>query len=380
MIRASDQVEDDHPALKHPKEREHWPWQIFAEPALHVFAVAVVLFQLANAALLPLALNALDAPQRGTRAFWSPRPSSCRRSSPPSLAPWAGRLAQRIGRRPVLIAGFAAVPVRALLFATLPGALPLGRVPGAGRRQRGGVRPDAAADRRRPDQANRLSEPRDRLRSGWRPAWAPPSAPSSPAGSPTALARTTDVPVLGRRRRRRDCVALDRDAGNPPGQRRHAGPQNAMPRKQPCRPDPPLRVRARRGLMRAEFRARGGNHGPGRSQTSFRADRRFSVPARVHSGGARQAVRPHLGLSGRRRGNRDHAAAQPPGHRFAGAAPARLRRCVEDRPQHHAVRPQAADAGHPGPGRLAGIVSIPAAPRQRAGPPRRSASRSWSVR
>ena len=27
MIRGSDRVEDDHPALKHPKEREHWPWQ-----------------------------------------------------------------------------------------------------------------------------------------------------------------------------------------------------------------------------------------------------------------------------------------------------------------------------------------------------------------
>ncbi len=41
------------------------------------------------------------------------------------FAPWAGRLAQRIGRRPVLMAGFAAVPIRALLFAFLPGALPL---------------------------------------------------------------------------------------------------------------------------------------------------------------------------------------------------------------------------------------------------------------
>src|SRR6202044_805101 len=43
-----------------------------------------------------------------------------------SIAPWVGRLTQRIGRRPVLIVGFAAVPIRGLLFAMLPGALPLG--------------------------------------------------------------------------------------------------------------------------------------------------------------------------------------------------------------------------------------------------------------
>jgi MFS family permease len=39
------------------------------------------------------------------------------------FAPAAGRLTQRIGRRPVLIAGFAAVSLRALLFATSPGAV-----------------------------------------------------------------------------------------------------------------------------------------------------------------------------------------------------------------------------------------------------------------
>jgi len=126
MISTSDQIDakDDHPALRHPREREHWPWQIFAEPALHVFAVAAVLFQLANAALLPLALNGLthkgDAP-----GFLVSATIVVPQIITALIAPWAGTLAQRIGRRPVLVVGFAAVPLRALLFAVLPGALPL---------------------------------------------------------------------------------------------------------------------------------------------------------------------------------------------------------------------------------------------------------------
>jgi MFS family permease len=126
MIRGTDCVDpqDDHPALRHPRDREHWPWQIFAEPALHVFAIACVLFQLANAALLPVALNGLtqrgDAPGLLVSAtIVVPQIIAA------LMAPWAGGLAQRIGRRPVLMAGFAAVPLRALLFALLPGALPL---------------------------------------------------------------------------------------------------------------------------------------------------------------------------------------------------------------------------------------------------------------
>lgn len=126
MIRTTDRVdpEDDHPALRHPREREHPAWRLFAEPALYVFALAIVLFQLANAALLTVALNNLtqkgDAP-----GFLVSATIVVPQIITALLAPWAGRLAQRIGRRPVLIIGFAAVPLRALLFAMLPGSLPL---------------------------------------------------------------------------------------------------------------------------------------------------------------------------------------------------------------------------------------------------------------
>jgi MFS family permease len=42
-----------------------------------------------------------------------------------ACSPWVGRLAQTFGRRPLLLIGFAALPVRGLLFATAPGAVPL---------------------------------------------------------------------------------------------------------------------------------------------------------------------------------------------------------------------------------------------------------------
>jgi MFS family permease len=126
MIRPTDCIDadEDHPALRHPREREHWPWQILAEPALHVFAVAVVLFQLANAALLPMAVS--DLTRRGEAAgFVVSATIIVPQIITALLAPRAGRLAQTLGRRPVLLIGFAAVPLRALLFATMPGAVPL---------------------------------------------------------------------------------------------------------------------------------------------------------------------------------------------------------------------------------------------------------------
>jgi MFS family permease len=126
MIRMTDCVDPqgDHPALQPPGEREHWPWQIFAEPALHVFALACVLFQLANAALLALALNALT--HRGEASgFVVSATIVIPQIITAAIAPWAGGLAQRIGRRPVLMLGFAAVPLRAVLFAVVPGAVPL---------------------------------------------------------------------------------------------------------------------------------------------------------------------------------------------------------------------------------------------------------------
>jgi MFS family permease len=127
VFRASDRVEDDHPALLHPRERkqrEHRPWHIFHDPTLHIFAACVVLFHLSNAAMLPLALNELSK-RVGQSGFVVSAAIIVPQIVVVACSPWAGRLAQSIGRRPILLFGFAAVPLRALLFIATPDAVPL---------------------------------------------------------------------------------------------------------------------------------------------------------------------------------------------------------------------------------------------------------------
>ena len=116
--------EEEHPATRHPRKRQFPAWTTFREPALHVFAVASVLFQLANAALLPAALNGLT--RRGeVNGYIVSATVIVPQVIVAILSPLAGAWAQKFGRRPVLLAGFAALPLRAVLFATLPSAVPL---------------------------------------------------------------------------------------------------------------------------------------------------------------------------------------------------------------------------------------------------------------
>lgn len=111
----------DHPALLEPRERTARPWHVFFELHMHIFAVCVTLFTLANAAMLPIALNGLTA-RHGKAGLAATGSIIALQVVVVLFAPWIGRAAERWGRWPVLVAGFAALPVRGLLFATLPGA------------------------------------------------------------------------------------------------------------------------------------------------------------------------------------------------------------------------------------------------------------------
>jgi MFS family permease len=95
-------------------------WRVLRDPRLLIFALCGVLFFLSNAAMLPLAAS--EATMRaslGANAIIA----ACivvPQVLVAALSPWVGRAAERFGRRPVLLLGFAALPVRGLLLATTP--------------------------------------------------------------------------------------------------------------------------------------------------------------------------------------------------------------------------------------------------------------------
>ena len=113
--------------LLHPRERkgsEHRPWHIFRDPTLHIFAVCVVLFHFANAAMLPLALNELSK-RGGHSGFIVSAAIIVPQIVVAACSPWAGRWRRASAASPILLFGFAALPLRGLLFVASPDAVPL---------------------------------------------------------------------------------------------------------------------------------------------------------------------------------------------------------------------------------------------------------------
>ncbi|WP_255468615.1 MFS transporter [Reyranella sp. CPCC 100927] len=87
--------------------------------SLLIFGGCILLFHLANASMLPLMGSVLT-----TRlSEWATVLIAACIVGPQlvvaAFSPWVGRQAQRWGRRPLLLVGFAALPIRGLLFATV---------------------------------------------------------------------------------------------------------------------------------------------------------------------------------------------------------------------------------------------------------------------
>jgi len=78
---------------------------------LLIFAFCAVLFQLANASMLPLVGGMLAYEGKRQALIIVPQLIVA------LLAPWVGRQAEKPGRKPLLLMGFAALPIRAMLFA-----------------------------------------------------------------------------------------------------------------------------------------------------------------------------------------------------------------------------------------------------------------------
>ena len=92
-------------------------WSVWKNRKLITFAGCVFLFQMANASMLPLAGEAFVYSKDAFSSLIVSALIMVPQVIVATVAPWAGRRANTWGRRPLLLVGFAALPIRALLFA-----------------------------------------------------------------------------------------------------------------------------------------------------------------------------------------------------------------------------------------------------------------------
>ena len=90
---------------------------LWKDPALLTFAACLLLFQLANTAMLPIVGAALVYQGESRSSLIVAALIILPQIVVALSAPWVGLRAQTWGRRPLLLIGFGALPIRALLFA-----------------------------------------------------------------------------------------------------------------------------------------------------------------------------------------------------------------------------------------------------------------------
>ena len=107
------------PAKQGAKNAAREGWRVLLDRRLLIFAGCVTLFFMSNAAMLPLAAAALTGPQGMSANLIVAACIVVPQLMVAALSPFMGRLAERRGRRPVLLLGFAALPLRGILLSVL---------------------------------------------------------------------------------------------------------------------------------------------------------------------------------------------------------------------------------------------------------------------
>jgi MFS family permease len=92
---------------------------------LLIFAACAALFQLASASMMPLVSGILAYEGKSQAAPLIAALIVVPQVLTGLLAPWVGRSAEKRGRKPLLLVGFAALPIRAVLFALISNPLAL---------------------------------------------------------------------------------------------------------------------------------------------------------------------------------------------------------------------------------------------------------------
>jgi len=91
--------------------------ELLRDKRMLIFAACIVLFHLSNAAMLNLAAGEVTAGMGDNVQLVIAACIIVPQAIVAMMSPWVGRSAQRWGRRPILLFGFSALPIRALLFA-----------------------------------------------------------------------------------------------------------------------------------------------------------------------------------------------------------------------------------------------------------------------
>jgi MFS family permease len=107
------------PAKKEPDDADGKEsiFDLLRDRRLLIFAACVVLFHLSNAAMLNLAAGEVTAGMGDNVQLVIAACIIVPQAIVAMLSPWVGRTAERWGRRPILLLGFSALPLRAILFA-----------------------------------------------------------------------------------------------------------------------------------------------------------------------------------------------------------------------------------------------------------------------
>ncbi len=102
-----------------PREPPQKFASVLLDRRLIIFAACCGLFHLANAAMFPLAAVEVTRQAHGIGELIIAACLVLPQGLVALLSPWVGRKAEQWGRRPILMLGFAAIPVRGALFAVI---------------------------------------------------------------------------------------------------------------------------------------------------------------------------------------------------------------------------------------------------------------------
>lgn len=105
------------PSAKRGGELGQSVWTLLRDRRFLVFVGAMAIYQLGSASLMPIATNEWSSQLGAHSNLLVAVAVMLHQGLSASISPWFGRLAERVGRRRILLIGFGVLPLRAVCFA-----------------------------------------------------------------------------------------------------------------------------------------------------------------------------------------------------------------------------------------------------------------------